>query len=139
MSPHMSIGAIARRSGVPATTLRYYEELGLLLPAARVSGRRRYDQTALTRLQVIGLCKAAGFSLDEIKLLLADDTPGRPASRALAAAKMADIDAQITTLTQARSILEWGMACTCPSIDACTCGVHPYTSPDTPGPTSPPN
>ena len=78
----------------------------------------------LTRLEVIGLCKAAGFSLDEIAVLLRDDAPGRPASRALAEAKLADIDAQLATLARARGIIEWAMACTCPSIDTCTCGIH---------------
>jgi DNA-binding transcriptional MerR regulator len=81
----LSIGEVAGRSGVAASTLRYYEDSGLLRPQSRVAGRRRYDQTVLTRLEVIGLCKAAGFSLDEIRVLLADDEPGRPASRSLAA------------------------------------------------------
>lgn len=121
----LSIGETARRSGVPATTLRYYEEFGLLRPSGRVGGHRRYDESALARLEVIGLCKAAGFSLDEVKLLLADDAPGRPDSRALAEAKLTSIDAQIATLSRARLIIEWGVRCTCPSLDSCTCGVHP--------------
>lgn len=125
MGSLMPIGEVSRRSGVPASTLRYYEELGLLRPSERVGGRRRYDDSAVTRLEVIGLCKAAGFTLDEIRTLLADESPGRPAGRALGRSKLAAIDAQIATLTRARAIIEWGMQCTCPSIDACTCGVHP--------------
>jgi DNA-binding transcriptional MerR regulator len=70
------------------------------------------------------LCKAAGFGLDEIQLLFADDASGRPASRALAESKLAEIDARITELRRAREIIEWGMRCTCPSIDDCTCGIH---------------
>ncbi|EUA55018.1 merR, DNA binding family protein [Mycobacterium intracellulare 1956] len=73
---------------------------------------------------MIALCKSAGFSLDEIQLLFADDAPGRPASRALAEAKLAEIDAQLESLARARAVIEWGMRCTCPSIDACTCGIH---------------
>jgi MerR family transcriptional regulator, redox-sensitive transcriptional activator SoxR len=118
----LSIGEVARRSGIAATTLRYYEDSGLLHPATRVSGQRRYDETVLTRLEVIGLCKAAGFSLDEIRVLLADDAPGRPASRALAEAKLSDIDAQMATLSRARQIIERAMNCSCGSVDACTCG-----------------
>lgn len=121
----LSIGDVAGRSGVPASTLRYYEQTGLLPAPARTAGRRRYEPSVLTRLEVIALCKAAGFTLDEIRALLADDDPGRPVSRALAARKLTDIDAQIATLGRARSIIEWGMQCRCPSIDSCDCGVHP--------------
>jgi MerR family transcriptional regulator, redox-sensitive transcriptional activator SoxR len=73
---------------------------------------------------VIRLCKTAGFALDEIQLLFADDAPGRPASRTLAETKLAEIDARIAELQRAREIIEWGMRCTCPSIDDCTCGIH---------------
>lgn len=90
----------------------------------RRGGQRRYDDSILSRLEVIALCKSAGFSLDEIQLLFADDAPGRPASRALAEAKLAEIDAQLESLARARAVIEWGMRCTCPSIDACTCGIH---------------
>ena len=120
----LSIGEVAEGSGVPATTLRYYEQVGLLTPAAREGGRRRYRSAVLARLQVIGLCKAAGFSLEEILVLYADDAPGRPASRELAQVKIKAIDAQMADLQHARAIIEWGMTCTCPSIDTCRCGVH---------------
>ena len=131
MASDLPIGEVVRLSGLPATTLRYYEELGLLRAPKRASGQRRYDETVLAQLKVIGLCKAAGFTLDEIQVLFADDAPGRPASRALAETKLADIDAQLATLERARSIIEWGMRCTCPSIDMCTCGIHPgpYATP----------
>jgi DNA-binding transcriptional MerR regulator len=117
-----SIGEVARRSGVAATTLRYYEDSGLLRPPARVAGRRRYDQSVMTRLEVIGCCKTAGFSLDEIRVLLTDADPGRPVSRLLAKAKLDDIDAQMATLRRAREIIEWAIACPCASVDACECG-----------------
>jgi hypothetical protein len=48
----------------------------------------------------------------------------RPATRALAETKLAEIDARIAELRHAREIIEWGMRCTCPSIDDCTCGIH---------------
>jgi DNA-binding transcriptional MerR regulator len=124
MATRLSIGELALRTDVAATTLRYYERIGLIQPPARVGGQRRYDDSIVARLDVIGLCKAAGFALEEIQLLFADDAPGRPASRALAQAKLADIDARIAELRRAREIIEWGMRCTCPSIDDCTCGIH---------------
>lgn len=124
MATGLTIGEVARRAAVAATTLRYYEQVGLLPPPARVGGQRRYGEAVLARLEVIRLCKTAGFTLDEIQALFADDAPGRPASRALAEAKLAEIDAQMAALAQARAVIEWGMRCTCPSIDACTCGIH---------------
>lgn len=124
MAAGLTIGEVARQAAVAATTLRYYEQVGLLPPPARVGGQRRYGEAVLARLKVIRLCKAAGFTLDEIQVLFADDAPGRPASRALAEAKLAEIDARMAELAQARAVIEWGMQCTCPSIDACTCGIH---------------
>lgn len=124
MAGGRTIGEISRQTGVAATTLRYYEQIGLVPEPTRRGGQRRYDDSILSRLEVIALCKSAGFSLDEIQLLFADDAPGRPASRALAEAKLAEIDAQLESLTRARAVIEWGMRCTCPSIDACTCGIH---------------
>ena len=120
----LTIGELARRGGVAATTLRYYEQIALLPPPVRVSGRRRYSEAVLRRLEVIRLCKAAGFTLDEIALLFADETQGRPLSRALAQGKLVEIDARMAELARARDIIEWGMACSCPSIDACSCGIH---------------
>ncbi|OBK43438.1 helix-turn-helix domain-containing protein [Mycobacterium sp. 1081908.1] len=130
MAPSLTIGEVARRAGVAATTLRYYEQIGLVSAPARLGGQRRYDDSVLARLEVIRLCKSAGFALEEIQLLFADDAPGRPASRALAEAKLAEIDAQLESLARARAVIEWGMRCTCPSIDACTCGIH--TAPPVP-------
>lgn len=124
MAARLTIGEVARQAGVAATTLRYYEQIGLVSAPARLGGQRRYDDSVLTRLEVIRLCKSAGFALEEIQLLFADDEPGRPASRALAEAKLAEIDAQMESLARARAVIEWGMRCTCPSIDACTCGIH---------------
>jgi len=124
MGGRLTIGEVARQAGVAATTLRYYERIGLVPAPTRLGGQRRYDDAVLARLEVIGLCKSAGFALEEIQMLFADDAPGRPASRALAEAKLAEIDAQMASLARARAVIEWGMRCTCPSIDACTCGIH---------------
>jgi DNA-binding transcriptional MerR regulator len=120
----LTIGEVSRSAGVAATTLRYYEQIGLLTPPARIGGRRCYDHSVLQRLEVIRLCKTAGFTLEDIAGLFADDAPGRPASRALAQAKLAEIAARVEELGKAAQIIEWGMQCTCPSIDDCSCGIH---------------
>ena len=124
MTALLTIGEVANRTGVAQTTLRYYEHVGLVPPPDRIAGRRRYEESILVRLEVIRVCKAAGFGLEEIGVLLGDDTPGRPVARALAEAKLADIDTQMFTLERAKEIIRWGMSCQCPSIDACTCGIH---------------
>ena len=124
MTERLTIGEVAQRTGVAPTALRYYERIGLLPTPRRVGGQRRYPDTIGVRLEVIRLCKAAGFALGEIAVLMDDDSPGRPVARALAEAKLAEIDAQMRSLARAREIIEWGMRCTCPSIDACTCGIH---------------
>lgn len=124
MVTRLTIGEVARQAGVAPTALRYYEQVGLLPAPGRVGGRRRYDHSVLVRLEVIRLCKAAGFALEEIRVLLGDDSPGRPAARALAEAKLDEIEAQMASLARARDIIHWGMRCTCPSIEACTCGIH---------------
>ena len=121
----LTIGELGRRAGIAPTALRYYEQIGLLPAAPRVGGRRCYDEAVLSRLEVIRVCKAAGFTLDDIVVLFADRTPGRPDSRALARDKLAEIEARIEALTKAREIVEWGMRCECPSIDDCSCGIHP--------------
>jgi MerR family transcriptional regulator, redox-sensitive transcriptional activator SoxR len=120
----LTIGDVTQRTGVAQTALRYYEQVGLLPAPERVGGQRRYQESVLLRLEVIRLCKTAGFSLAEIGLLLKDDTPGRPVARELAQTKLAEIDAQLDALARARAIIEWGMRCTCPSIELCTCGIH---------------
>lgn len=124
MTTGLNIGDVARRSGVAATTLRYYEKIGLLPATSRAGGQRRYGESILAHLEVIRMCKIAGFTLEEIVVLFADEAPGRTVSRALAEAKLSEIDTRIAELTKAREVIEWGMACQCPSISTCACGIH---------------
>src|SRR5215216_6553843 len=70
----LTIGELARRAGVPTSTVRYYERRGLLIPDARRSGQRRYRDTSLRRLVFIGLMQDAGLSLDDIAGVLAADS-----------------------------------------------------------------
>ena len=62
----MDIAQVTRRSGLPPSTLRYYEERGLIAPIGRQGLRRQYDPKVLDRLALISLARAAGFSLEEI-------------------------------------------------------------------------
>lgn len=124
MAALLSIGEVAHRTGVAQTTLRYYEQVGLLPAPDRVGGRRRYQESILTRLEVIRACKVAGFALHEITALLGDDAAGKPVARALAELKLAEIDAQMAALVRAKKVIQWGMSCECPTIGECTCGIH---------------
>jgi DNA-binding transcriptional MerR regulator len=67
----LTIGELARRAGVAASALRYWEELGLLPMAARIAGQRRYPQSAAELVGIILLLRDAGFSLAEQKALMA--------------------------------------------------------------------
>ena len=110
----LDIAEVARRSGVPASTLRYYEERGLIAPIGRRGLRRLFDAGVLERLALIGLGRAAGFSLDEIGRMFAAD--GRPAiDRAVLSAKAEELDRTIRTLTAMRDGLRHAVACTAPS------------------------
>lgn len=64
--PLLDIGEVAGRSGVPPSTLRYYEEIGLIRSEGRRGLRRQFDADVLLKLSLIGLGKTAGFSLDDI-------------------------------------------------------------------------
>src|SRR5688572_27128423 len=74
----LSIGEVARRTGIRPSALRYYEEAGILPHAARIGGKRRYDANLIQRLELLQVAQQAGFSLDEIKVLFygfGSDTP----------------------------------------------------------------
>lgn len=93
----MDIAEVAKRTGVPASALRYYEQKGLIESVGRQGLRRRFADAVIDRLALIALGQAAGFSLDEIKDML---LPGGAAAidRAKLAAKADKIDAQIKRL-----------------------------------------
>jgi MerR family transcriptional regulator, copper efflux regulator len=66
----LRIGALARRAGTTVPTIRYYEEIGLLRPAARSGGQRTYDNEDVRRLSFIRRCRDFDFSIDDIRTLL---------------------------------------------------------------------
>lgn len=106
----MDIGEVARRSGVPASTLRFYEEKGLIASVGRRGLRRLYDPGVLERLALIALGRAAGFALDEISLMFAPD--GRPRiDRRRLAAKANELDERIRELMAMRDGLRHAADC----------------------------
>ncbi len=114
----LDIGEVAKRAGVPASTLRFYEENGLIGSIGRRGLRRQYDSAVLERLALIGLGRAAGFSLDEIALMFAAD--GRPrVDRKLLASKADELDKTIRQLGAMRRSLRHAAACPAPSHMEC--------------------
>ena len=116
----MRIGEVAERAGVRVSLLRYYEEVGLVAPAERVSGQRRYDPSVLRRLAVIDVAQRAGLSLAEIRELLEHGSdPMSDRLRALAERRLPEIDALIVRATKVRAWLADATRCDCTSIDDC--------------------
>lgn len=118
----LTIGEVARRAGVRASAIRYYEEAGLLEEPERVGGKRRYDEEVLRRLALIGGAKRAGFTLGEVRTLL----HGFPAAtgaaqrwQALASEKLVEVDDAIAQLRETRGLLEEALRCDCASLDEC--------------------
>lgn len=111
---------MAERTGVATSALRYYEELGLLTPATRVAGRRRYREAAVERVGTILLFRDVGFTLAETKALLG---AGRRASsgtwRELARHKLAELDEQAARLEVPRGALQHALRCQHRALSEC--------------------
>jgi DNA-binding transcriptional MerR regulator len=121
-STELSIGAAAAWAGVAASTLRYWEDLGLLRPARRNGGRRVFDQAVLDRLSLVLLAQRAGFTLAEIRQLLRGFPPRASAGerwRALVDRKQAEVSARIAELRRMLDVLALLERCRCPDLDAC--------------------
>ena len=108
--PELDIAEVARRAGVPASTLRFYEGKGLIASVGRSGLRRVFDAGVLERLALIAVGRAAGFSLDEIAAMFAPD--GRPRiDRKALASKADELDATIRRLRALRDGLRHAAAC----------------------------
>lgn len=106
----LDITQVARQSGFPASTLRFYEEKGLVASVGRRGLRRLYDPAVLERLALIALGRAAGFSLDEIGAMFASES-GPWIDRRLLAGKADELDRKIRELTAMRDGLRHAVAC----------------------------
>jgi MerR family redox-sensitive transcriptional activator SoxR len=119
----LTIGEVARTAGCATSAIRYYEDIGLLPPPARVNGRRRYDASAVQRLQVIERSRQAGFTLSEIRELFFGFAVGTPPAarwRTLAQRKLGELDAQASRIRAMRALLREGLRCGCLTIEQCT-------------------
>jgi MerR family transcriptional regulator, redox-sensitive transcriptional activator SoxR len=118
----MPIGTVAGRYGVPATTLRYWEQIGLLPAQERAGGQRRYDVDAIRRIKFIRMASRAGLSLADIRTLLAGHLDRSPTFTDWATAardQLAAIDERIADLDQLRTTIEECLACGCQHAKRC--------------------
>jgi DNA-binding transcriptional MerR regulator len=114
----LDIAEVARRSETPASTLRFYEEKGLIRSIGRRGLRRLFDPAVLQQLALIALGRAGGFSLDEIASMFAPD--GKPRIRRdRLRAKADELDRMIRKLTAMRDGLRHAAACPAPSHMEC--------------------
>jgi DNA-binding transcriptional MerR regulator len=107
----LTIGELASRTGVATSALRYWEELGLLPAPARVSGQRRYPQSAVEQVGEILLLRDVGFTLRELKALTAARSSPGDGWRELHQRKLAELDQLIAKAQAARTAIAHGLAC----------------------------
>jgi MerR family redox-sensitive transcriptional activator SoxR len=121
-APPLTIGEMVRRSGKPASTIRYYEEIGLIPEPERLSGRRRYEPEVARTLAVIDTAQRAGLTLDEIRLLLdasPDDRAAIERLREVAERKLPELDEAIARAELVRGWLVDAAGCHCPTLNDC--------------------
>lgn len=121
MSPLLTIGQVAERAGTRASSIRYYESVGVLPEPERVSGQRRYKTDVLARLGFIEVAQRAGFSLEEIRELFEGSEAEQVSThlQALAQRKVRDVEDLIRRAEAMKGWLQAASDCECPQLDAC--------------------
>jgi len=122
VSMGLSISEVAKQMGIRPSAIRYYEQIGILPPAHRVSGQRRYDVTALHRLVVIQKARQTGFTLTEIKQLFFGFRAGTPPSvrwKKLKKRKIVELNVMLEHIQSMRAVLEQQGKCRCTALEEC--------------------
>jgi MerR family redox-sensitive transcriptional activator SoxR len=118
----LTIGQAAERVGVASSALRYWESVGLLEAPQRLSGQRRYSFREVRQIEMIALAKHAGFTLAEIRVILAGFSGKAPPSDTwcrLAARKLPEVEQTLSEATAMKELLEAGLRCECLSLEDC--------------------
>ncbi len=122
-SKGLSIGALATRTGLAVSAIRYYEEQGLIAPWRNAGGQRRFLRADIRRLSFVRIAQQFGFTLPEIRALLADLPGGRtptPQDWSRIAERFRDrLDQRIATLQMLRDNLDGCIGCGCLSLPRC--------------------
>ena len=123
MANLLTIGEVARRSGVASSALRFYEDRGLIASERSGSGHRRYDRSVLRRIAFIVFAQRVGLTLEEIGAELAKLPPGRVPTRRdwsrLSRGWSSRIEERIAELERLRAGLTECIGCGCLSLDRC--------------------
>jgi Cu(I)-responsive transcriptional regulator len=121
----MNISDVAARSGLPAKTIRYYEEVGLIRPARDANGYRAFSQDDMHRLAFLGRARSLGFSLKDCRALLAlYGDKGRASAdvKRIAAGHLERIDRKLAELREMRETLA-GLVSACSGDDRPQCPI----------------
>lgn len=116
MSDTLSIGAVAERTGLAVSAVRYYDEIALIETVERVGGKRRFDPSTVGRVNFIRRCQDAGLALDEIRVML-DDADG--AWRGVVDAKIGELERRRTELDEMIAFLIEMSDCGCTVVAGC--------------------
>jgi len=118
----LTISQVAAQIGVRPSTIRYYEQIGILLPAERVSGQRRYDQRVVFRLAVIQKARQTGFTLEEIRyLFFGFQTRVTPSERwkKMADRKLVELAELMSRIRTMQELLQRMHNCRCKGLEEC--------------------
>lgn len=114
----MNISEVVKRTGIPASTLRYYEEKGLIKSLGRSGLQRKFPETVIEKLALISLAQSADFSLDEISIMFGSDGDNL-INRNMLIDKANQIDETIKRLTIMSDSLKHAAICKAPSHFEC--------------------
>ena len=118
----LAISDVARAFGLRTSAIRYYEQIGILPPAMRKNGQRRYDNSALFRLAVVQRARETGFTLEEIRELFFGFPPGTPPPKRwhqLSQRKIAELQERMKRLKLMETLLKRVETCRCDALDEC--------------------
>jgi len=125
--PLLTISGVAKQVGLRPSAIRYYEQIGVLLPAQRISGQRRYDPAILNRLAVVQRARQSGFTLDEIRQLFFGFRNTAPASerwQKLSRRKLLELEKLAAQIRSMQKLLHSMMEkCRCDTLDQCGRGI----------------
>ena len=110
----MNIGEVANRSGLPAKTIRYYEDISLISPARDANGYRSFSDSDLHKLAFLGRARSMGFSIEDCRTLMAlyeDQDRASADVKRVAQNHLAQIDAKLAELNQMRETLAHLVTC----------------------------
>src|SRR5215467_9001745 len=135
--PQLTISQVARQIRLRPSAIRYYERIGLLPPAQRLSGQRRYDPRVLYRLAIIQRARQLGFTLAEIRYLFfgfRDVTRASERWRTLSQRKLTELEHLMDGIKTVQGLLKKLMTkCRCNTLDQCGKGIFQNMNSDVPG------